>query len=142
MAQRYWAFRGDGVVQRSVRVGEDGHVRQLGEERVDGIVEAEGAVLDEGHGAGGDDRLGHRAEAADGVGCHRCGRAGAVEGEGADGLDVDGTVAGDEGEGAGGEAGVDVVGEQVAYAGEPFRREPTGGHVPPPALDIRCTSCS
>ena len=45
--QRDRAFRRDGIVQRAVRIGEHGHVRQFREELVDRIVEAQRAVLDE-----------------------------------------------------------------------------------------------
>jgi hypothetical protein len=44
------------------------------------------------------------------------------------GLDVDRTVAGDDGDRTRGEAGVDVTHEQVSHADQPFRREPTSGH--------------
>jgi hypothetical protein len=123
--QRYRAF---GVFERPARIGEHGHVRQFREELVDRIVEAERAVLDERHRAGGDDRLRHRAGPADRVGCHRRPRASAREGQIARCLDVDLAVAGDDGDRTWDVAGVDVTNEHVSHAGQPFRREATGGH--------------
>jgi hypothetical protein len=69
--QRYRAFRRDDAFQWSVRIGEHGHVRQFREEVVDWVVETQRAVLDQRHRAGCDDRLRHRGNAEDRVGCHR-----------------------------------------------------------------------
>ena len=118
----------NGAFKRPARISEDRHVRQLREQFVDRIAEADRAVLDKGHRAGGNDRLGHRADPADRVGCHRRLRARALEGEHAHRLDVDLAVAGNDGDRTRDEAVVEVTSERVAYPGDSIRREPTGGH--------------
>ena len=132
--QRYRAFCRNGVVQWPVGIGEHGHVRQLREEVVDRVIEAEGAVLDERHRTRGDDRLCHRAHATDRVACHRRPRPCALEREIARCFDLHLAVAGEDGHHTRDEAGVDVTLEQLSHPSQPFGREATSSHLSPPHL--------
>ena len=133
--QRDRAFRRNGVVQWPVGVGEHGHVRQLREEVVDRVIQAQGAVLDERHRTRGDDRLRHRAHATDRVACHGRARPCALEREIARCFDVHLAVADEDGHRTRDEAGVDVPLEQIPHPGQPFRREAsTSSHLSPPHL--------
>jgi hypothetical protein len=96
--QRYRTFRHDRVFQWPVGIGEHGHVRQLLDEVVDRVIEAEGAVLDERHRARGDDRLRHRGHATDRVARHGRPRPCALEREIAGCFDVHLAVAGEDGQ--------------------------------------------
>jgi hypothetical protein len=116
------------------RSGEHGHVCQFRQELVDWIVEAQRAVLDERHRAGRDDRLRHRPDAADRVGCHRRPRALALEGQIARCLDMDLAVAGDDSDRTWDVAGVEVTTEHVSHASQPFRRKP-------PVVTLSSSSC-
>ena len=59
------------LVERPVDALQDLAVGELRKEPVDGLINCELAVLDEHHRGRGEDRLGHRCDAKDGVAAHR-----------------------------------------------------------------------
>ncbi len=105
----------DRAFQRPAGIAEHPHVRQLRQEVVNRIIQAESAILDKRHRTRGDDRLRHRGHATDRVACHRRPRACALERESARRLDVHLAVAGQDGYRTRNEAGVDVTLEELSH---------------------------
>jgi len=125
------AIRRNGVLQRPVGIGEHGHLRELGEEVVDPVVETEGAVLHERHRTRRDDRFRHGAHATDRVGRHRRCRPDTVERKSARRLDMDVAVAGQDRHHTGNDAGVDKTTEPLPDPGQSFGRKASHSHLPP-----------
>ena len=62
--------RGHRLLERPVEALEHAAIRQLGQDCIDGIVEAKAPLLHEDQRRHRDDRLGHRGHAEDGVPLH------------------------------------------------------------------------
>ena len=76
VVERDRALRRHGrAVERAASVDQHLAVGELGQQRVDGIVEPELALLDEDQRGDRRDRLGHRGDAEDAVAAHRLGLA-------------------------------------------------------------------
>ena len=71
IAQRDRPFRRHGVVDRAFEAFQHAPVGKLGQQSVDGIVEAQLALLDQDHRRGRRHRLGHGGDAEDRVAPHR-----------------------------------------------------------------------
>ena len=132
--QRYRAFRRNGVLQRPVRIDEHGHLRKLREEVVDWVIETESAVLDERHRTRRDDRLRHRAHAADRVARHRRSRPGTVERESARRFDVNLAVPGQDRHHTRNDSGVDLTIQQAPHPSQSFCREAIHSHLSRPSV--------
>ena len=110
--------RGHRVVELGVRPLQHLPVGQLGQQPVHRLVQPEQAFLDQDHGRGRGDRLGHRRDAEDRVAAHRLLR---VRGHRADRVDVPLAPARDERHEAGHLAPLDVAGHHVVQTLEPLR---------------------
>jgi len=100
-------------------------VGQLGEQVVDGVVEAEPALLDQEQRSHGDDGLGHRGDPEDGIATHRLRFAPGQDAAGAGG---DVGAAGGEPRHPSGIASLHMAGHHVAESGEPYTIE--SAHIP------------
>ena len=108
---------GHRVVEGAVDAAQHPAVGQLGQPPVDGIVQPQLCLLDEDHGGGGRDGLGHRSDAENGVAPHRRGGREVLP---ADRLHVNFVVPAQQRDHAGHLAAIDIAPHDVRHAAEPL----------------------
>jgi len=132
VAQRDRALRRHCIVEWAVDAPEDLAVRELRQQRVDRIIEAQLRFLDEDHGGRGSDRFRDRSDAEDRVAPHRVLAAERLD---ADRIDVRLAAPADERDEAWHPAALDVTGHGLAHAGEPrFGQSGRARGLAPPCL--------
>src|SRR5262249_29995843 len=103
------ALRGNGVVERPVDTRENATIRELGQEPIDGLVEAELGLVDKDERRRGGARFRHRRDTKDRVATHRE----ASERRLAEDVDVDFTAPTDDGDQARQRAAGDVASHEI-----------------------------
>ncbi len=116
IAQRDRASGRHGVVERTVDALQHLAVRELGQQRVDRIVQPQLRFFDQDHGGRGRDRLDDRRDAENRVAPHRVLAAERLH---AERIDVRLAAAADEGHESGHPAALDMAGHRLVHADEP-----------------------
>ena len=119
IAQGDRAVGGHGLIERAVEAGHHLAVRQLRQEALDRVVEAEQALLDQDHRQSGADRLGEGGDAEDGVALERAALVGLL----ADHIDVDFAAPLDQRDQPGHAIRADVAGHDLVHSLQPRPRE-------------------
>jgi hypothetical protein len=123
VANRDRAVRRLGVLYRTVDPLQDLAIGKLGQQRIDRIVQAQLALLDQDHRGGSRDWLGHRGDPEDGVAAD----GGPADGHVAGDVDVNRVLPAHESDQAGYLATLDVAIENVAHAQQPLGGQSPGG---------------
>ena len=132
VAQGDRALRGHGVVERRVEPRQHAAIRELGQERIDRLVEPEHALLDEDQRRHGRHRLRHRGDPEDGVARHRVARAQRLQAERVDARLAAPVEQRDE---PGDSAALHVPRQDVTHAAQARLRESAAAHSVPSSRD-------